>query len=140
MTDVPQLLYGPVAHAAPLVLCFEVALDRDGANGGRIGKDWRLPPPWYVSAPGTACNAQLYVPAEETNDGIARNFYCDKRAGHPAPDGSAGSHRMVYDNDPDGKAFMWPVSSDASTPGSRATSTTSRKRTGGGGSGSDEDG
>lgn len=147
MTDIPRRIYGPVGHAAPLMFCFDVALDKTGFNGGRIGLDWRLPPPWYVETSGHACNAHLYVPAGQTNDGIARNFYCDKPAGHPAPDPTAGKHRMVYDNDndPEGTAFLWPISHDnfaprfdGSTRGLRATSTASKEKTDDTGSASDD--
>lgn len=73
-----------------------------------------LPPPWFVPAEAPACGAVLDVPAEATNDGLARRFVCDRIAGHedrddqPPGDGPGDRHRQVTDND-EGRCFTWPV-------------------------------
>lgn len=132
--DLPIGPHGCGPNIEALTFCFDTA-----SSGGKIRLDWMLPPPWYVPVEAPPCNVHLHVPAEDTKDNTARNFYCDKPAGHPAPDGTAGSHRMVYrPPNHEGKAFTWPVAPDASTPTSPATSTASKTTPGDTGSASDD--
>lgn len=60
-----------------------------------------LPPPWFVPIEAPACGAVLSVPAEATNDGIARRFVCDKIRGH-----EDANHRHVADPEM-GYSFEW---------------------------------
>jgi hypothetical protein len=74
-----------------LVMCFEV---------------YRLPPPWFVAVEAPACGAVLDVKAEQTNDGVARRFVCDRPEGHPEKTSKTGKHRQVTDNDT-GETLEW---------------------------------
>lgn len=71
-----------------------------------------LPPPWFVPVEAPACGAVLEVPAEATNDGLARRFVCDMPAGHedrdPEPGEDRDRHRQVTDNTT-GETLTWPV-------------------------------
>ena len=51
----------------------------------------------------------IEVPADQTRDGIARRFVCDKPAGHEVDPDDDGKHRQVTDND-EGRAIEWPSS------------------------------
>jgi hypothetical protein len=76
-----------------LVLCFERLL---------------LPPPWFVPVEAPACGAVLDVRAEQTNDGVARRFVCDRPEGHGEVTAKKGKHRQVTDNE-SGATMEWPT-------------------------------
>jgi hypothetical protein len=85
---------GPgVAEGTALVLCFEV---------------YKLPPPWFVPVEAPACGVVVHVPVEQTNDGVARRFVCDRPEGHGEVTGKKGKHRQVTDNEA-GETMEWAV-------------------------------
>jgi len=90
-----------------MVVFFESWLDEDG-NMTISALDVTFPPPWFVPVEAPPCNECLEVPADETNDGVARTFYCDRVLGHTERSGYPGKHRQVTDAD-SGFAVAWPV-------------------------------
>jgi hypothetical protein len=70
---------------------------------------FRLPPPWFLPVEAPACGAVLDIPAEKTNDGVARRFVCDRPRGHTDHHPEPGTrHRQVTDNEA-GSSFTWPT-------------------------------
>jgi hypothetical protein len=63
----------------------------------------KLPPPWFLPVEAPACGAELHFAAEETKDGVARDFVCDRPVGH-----DDDRHRQVTDFDT-GKELTWPA-------------------------------
>lgn len=80
-----------------LIMCFEV-----GA----------LPPPWFVAVEAPACGVVAHIPAEWTNDGVARSFTCDRPQGHGEKMSKTDKHRQVVDNE-SGETLEWSENAPA---------------------------